>query len=163
MNEWITDTGIVLQGEEIPFQSWIRVYTDQDQLTHSVLFNVSGKERALTFKLEEQEFRLLKERCADANPSCYFQSFRKDERLSLIIVILTVWTVLSLVGAIVCFFRQMRLPGYALIASSFIGMIINIFLKRRFSLMKANEGSDPKRMKRAREANAAYRKSLPKN
>lgn len=155
----IRDGGVQILDEWIPYPAFIKLITERDGTSHTLVFNRDGEERAFAFRLPKEGYARLRAACRAVNPACYFQTYRQGQAIAAAVVFLTAWNAFALIGAIVCFFRDLRTLGWVLVGLALAGMLANIFVKRVFSLMKKNNGDRPGRLRRAREANEAYRRT----
>lgn len=148
--------GIQIGETWVPYRSIIQITTDKGQAEQTIVFQSGGDRRAFRLKLPTETFQEFLDRCKQANPACYYQSYRHGSQLAMGYVLLTLATVLAITGAIVAFFRRGHTLGWALMAVGLCSMLANIFVGAAYRRMKQNNGNDPKKMARAEAAAAAY-------
>ena len=150
------EAGIQILEEWIPYEGIIKVLSDKPKTTHTIVFNLDGKERAFEVKMSPAEYQEFRKKCKAKNKASYFQPYQVGEGLAFAMVACTIIVILGLLAAIAGFKRSTTL-GYSLGAVALAAMIANIFIKRKISLMRNNQGDDPKKIAAARFANAIWR------
>ena len=151
-----SEYGIKILYEIIPYEGIIKVLSDKAKTTHTIVFNLEGRERAFQVKMSPEDYRELKKRCKVRNAAAYFQPYQIGEGLAIATVACTVLVVLGFCAAIVGFKKSDAL-GYSFGAVALAAMLVNIFIKRKISLMRNHQGDDPKKIAAARMANELWR------
>ena len=152
----ILPDGVRAGWERIPYAALSKVASEKNRVDHLLLFNLDGRDRAISVKLPDTEYRALRQACLQKNPACYFQTYRQGQAVAMAYVLLTVTTVLPITAAIACFFRDMKPLGWALIVIGLVSMLLNVFASRAYRRMRQNNGDDPKKLARARAANDTF-------
>lgn len=150
------ESGITILGENIPYEGIIKVLSDKTRTTHTIVFDVTGEERAFQVRLSPQEFGAMKKCCKQKNAAAYFQPYQVGEGLAIATVACTVIVILGFCAAIAGFKRSDTM-GYTFGAVALAAMLANIFVKRKISLMRSHQGDDPKKITAARLANSLWR------
>lgn len=152
----IGNDGIQIGETWVPYRSIIQITTDKSQSEQTIVFQSHEGKRAFRLKLPAETFQDFLCRCKQANPACYYQSYRHGSRLAMGYVLLTLTTVLAITGAIVAFFRHVHTLGWVLMAVGLCSMLANIFVSAAYRRMKQNNGNDPKKMARAEKATVEF-------
>ena len=150
------ENGIHILEEWIPYEGIIKVLSDKPKTTHIIVFDLDGNERAFQVKMSPDEYKEFRKKCKTRNRAAYFQPYQVGEGLAAAMIACTLIAVTGLLAAIAGFKHSSAL-GYSLGAVALSAMIANIFIKRKISLMRNNQGDDPKKVAAARLANAAWR------
>ncbi|MEA4970662.1 MAG: hypothetical protein VB051_09065 [Candidatus Pelethousia sp.] len=153
----MVDDGITAGDLRIPYGGFIKVSSNKEKSEHIILFNIDGEDRALLLKLSPGAYLDLRGKCLAVNPACYFQTYQAGQALAMSVVLLSTATVLSLVGAMVCFKKQAATGGWVLIVTALLSMIAGTIVNMLFSGMKRNNGDSPEKLKKARKANECFR------
>ena len=155
----IRDGGVQILDEWIPYPAFIKLITERDGTSHTLVFNRDGEERAFAFRLPKEGYARLRAACRAVNPACYFQTYRQGQAIAAAVVFLTAWKrLLPHRRDRVLFPRSAhaRLGARRPCACRDAGQHP---CQARLSLMKKNNGDRPGRLRRAREANEAYRRA----
>ena len=150
------ENGLTILGEDIPYEGIIKFLSDKTKTTHTIVFDLSGKERAFQFKLSPKEFDTLKKSCKARNAAAYFQPYQVGEGLAIATVACTATVILGFCAAIAGFKKSDAL-GYLFGAIALVAMLANIFIKRKISLIRSHQGDNPQKINSARMANQQWR------
>ena len=78
----IRDGGVQILDEWIPYPAFIKLITERDGTSHTLVFNRDGEERAFAFRLPKEGYARLRAACRAVNPACYFQTYRQGQAIA---------------------------------------------------------------------------------